>query len=88
MIIDHNSERPKIEYPCEWEYKVIGASVDNIIKVIEEAAKGLNYTITPSNVSKNEKYFSLNFKVEVPNEVVRDLVYQKLEESAEIKIVL
>ena len=62
--------------------------IDNIIKVIEEAAKGLNYTITPSNVSKNEKYFSLNFKVEVPNEVVRDLVYQKLEESAEIKIVL
>ncbi len=59
MIIDNNSERPKIEYPCEWEYKVIGSDVENIIKVIEEAAKGLNYTITPSNVSKNEKYFSL-----------------------------
>ncbi len=88
MIIDHNSERPKIEYPCEWEYKVIGSNVENIIKVIEDAAKGLKYTITPSNVSKNEKYFSLNFKVEVPNEVVRDLVYQKLGESEEIKIVL
>ena len=71
MMINHNNERPKIDYPCEWEYKVIGANVDNIIKVIEEAAKGLNYAITPSNVSKNEKYFSLNFKVEVPNEVVR-----------------
>ena len=88
MIIDHNSERPKIEYPCEWEYKVIGRDVEKIIKVIEDAANGLNFTITPSNVSKNEKYFSLNFKVEVPNEVVRDLVYQKLEESEEIKIVL
>ncbi len=30
----------------------------------------------------------LNFKVEVPNEVVRDLVYQKLGESEVIKIVL
>ncbi len=88
MIIDHNSERPNIEYPCEWEYKVIGANVDNLIKAIETAANGLNYTITPSNVSKNGKYYSLNFKVDVPNEVVRDLVYQKLGESEEIKIVL
>jgi putative lipoic acid-binding regulatory protein len=88
MFYEFDSQRPQIDYPCEWGYKVIGTDVDKILFAIEEAAFGLKYSVTPSNVSKNGKYFSLNFIIEVPNEVVRDLVYEKLKKNPYIKIVL
>lgn len=88
MILDSNSKRPEIEYPCQWGYKVIGSDVDKILSAIEEASLGLSYDVTPSNVSKNGKYYSINFSLEVPNETVRNLVYEKLEGSSGVIMVL
>lgn len=87
MILD-NSKRPEIKYPCEWEYKVIGKNVDKLIKAIEKASQNLDYEITPSNISRNENYFSLNLKITVQSETVRNLVYQKLNDDANVIIVL
>jgi putative lipoic acid-binding regulatory protein len=89
MILDsNNKQRPEIEYPCEWSYKVIGKDVDKILEAIEDASSGLKYDVTPSNISRNGNYFSLNFKIEVPSEFVRDLIYQKLGKNSHIKMVL
>ena len=78
MILDSNSEKPKINYPCDWEYKVIGTDVDEMIKAIELAAEGMEYKISPSNVSSKGKYFSLNLKVFVTSEAIRDIIFEKL----------
>ena len=86
MILDSNN-RPEITYPCEWSYKIIGNNIDKILKAIENAVSGLKYDVTPSNISKNGNYYSLNLTLTVPNEVVRDLIYQKLDSSESIKIV-
>jgi putative lipoic acid-binding regulatory protein len=86
MILDSN-QRPEITYPCEWSYKIIGNNVNKILEAIESAVPGLKYDVTPSNISKNGNYYSLNLKLTVPNEVVRDLIYQKLDSSESIKIV-
>ncbi len=88
MILGSNSRRPKIDYPCEWSYKVIGKNVDELLKAIENAAGGIEYTVTPSNISKKGNYFSLNFSLEVPNEVVRNLVYEKLDKNDDVIMVL
>lgn len=87
MIIDENSERPEIEYPCDWDYKIIGTDVSEMIKAIEEAVGDLTYEITPSNISKKGNYFSLNLRVFVPSEIVRDIIFQKVSASAFVKIV-
>jgi uncharacterized protein len=86
MVLDSN-KRPEINYPCEWSYKIIGNNIDKILEAIESAVSGLNYDVTPSNISKNGNYYSLNLTLTVPNEVVRDLIYQKLDSSDSIKIV-
>ena len=88
MILDNNSERPELQYPCEWTYKVIGKNVDKLITAIENSSLDLAYEVTPSNVSKNENYFSLNFKVTVPSEAARDLIYQKLNDHSDVIMVL
>jgi putative lipoic acid-binding regulatory protein len=86
MVLDSN-KRPEINYPCEWSYKIIGNNIDKILEAIESAVSGLNYDVTPSNISKNGNYYSLNLTLTVPNEVVRDIIYQKLDSSEFIKIV-
>ena len=88
MILDSNSRRPNIEYPVNWGYKVIGENVDKLIAAIEESVKGFEYEITPSNISTGGKYYSLNLNVLVESEVIRDLIFQKLEEHPHIKMVI
>jgi len=88
MTQESDNRRPEIQYPCEWGYKVIGTDVNKILAAIEEASMGIAYDVTPSNISKNGKYFSINFSLQVPNEVVRNLIYEKLNKNAEIKMVI
>jgi putative lipoic acid-binding regulatory protein len=88
MIIDPNSNRPEIQYPTNWQYKVIGTDLDEMISAIEETARNLKYEITPSNISENSKYYSVNFSVVVTSEVEKDLIYKKLTTYEHIKIVM
>jgi uncharacterized protein len=88
LILNLEENKPEIEYPCNWEYKVIGNDVDKLLTAVENAAGGLNYSVKPSNVSRNNKYFSINVIVEVPNEVTRDIIYKSLVKSENVKMVL
>ena len=88
MIIGSNSNRPKIQYPTNWQYKVIGTNLEEMIAVVEATAGNLKYEITPSNVSENSKYYSINFSVVVTSEAVRDMIYEKLTSNEYIKIVM
>jgi putative lipoic acid-binding regulatory protein len=88
MILDSNSKQPIIEYPTKWDYKVIGEDIDKLLKAIEETVNGLEYEITPSNISKGGKYFSLNLTVVVLSEVMRNLVFRDLDDHPNVKIVI
>ena len=88
MLLDSNSKKPNIEYPCDWHYKIIGTDAAEIIKAIELAVKGMDYNISPSNVSSKGNYFSLNLKVFVTSEAIRDTIFAKLEANEFVKMVL
>jgi len=88
MILDSNSKKPNIEYPCDWHYKVIGTDVDEMIKVIDQIAEGMDYKISSSNISSKGNYFSINLTVFVISEVIRDIIFAKLKENKFVKMVL
>ena len=88
MMNDSEKRKPAIKYPTKWGYKIIDTDVDKLLKAVEDATPGLKYEVTPSNISKSEKYYSLNVAVLVPSEVVRDLVFQKLSDHPDIKMVI
>lgn len=88
MILDSNSKKPIVNYPCNWDYKIIGTNVDEIIKEIEKIVEGMDYEITSSKVSSKENYFSLNLKVFVISEIIRDIIFAKLGANEFVKMVL
>lgn len=88
MIFNQENKKPQIDYPCKWQYKIIGDGVEAMISAVEEVVVDLEYDLTPSNISKKGKYFSLNIVVVVPSEIVRDLIFQKLTKHPAIKFVM
>ena len=81
-------KRPEINYPTKWEYKIIGSNVDEMVKAVEGIVADLEYDLTPSNISKKAKYFSLNVIVLVTSETIRDRIFQELTKHPAIKFVV
>ena len=81
-------DKPDIEYPCTWVYKVIGEDCSLLKDVIVSACSPLPVKISHSHASSKGKYHSLNAEVEVPSEEVRLEVYKTLTSSPAVKIIL
>jgi hypothetical protein len=86
--MNFENRKPEINYPCNWDYKVIGEDADKLIEAIEDSVGTLKHRISTSNVSSGGKYISLNLTVAVPNELARDLVFQRLSEHEDIRWVI
>ncbi|MCP4343675.1 MAG: DUF493 domain-containing protein [Desulfobulbaceae bacterium] len=81
-------ERPDIEYPCTWVYKVIGEDCSLLKDVIVAACSPLPVKISHSHASSKGKYHSLNAELEVSSEEIRLKVYETLKCSPAVKIIL
>ncbi len=80
--------KPDISYPCLWEYKVIGSDEQKLRAVIHAACSPAVPTISLSNVSKKGTYFSLNAELQVEDEEMRVRIFNRLNNSPDVKIVI
>ena len=78
----------KIEYPCEWEYCIIGTNEESIRKVARDVVGGKQHTLSFSNKSRAGKYISLALKTNVTTEDERNAIYVSLRKCPEIKSVI
>lgn len=81
-------EKPEIEYPCSWVYKVIGEDCSLLKDVIVKSCSPYDVSITHSHSSSKGKYHSLNAELVVPDEEVRLQIYERLKTDPAVKIVL
>ena len=81
-------ERPEIEYPCTWVYKVIGQDCTLLKDVIVTACAPEDVTISHSNSSSTGKYHSLNAELKVKDEATRLAIYETLKCHPVVKLVL
>lgn len=84
----NNMERPRINYPCEWEYRIIGTDEAAIRQAVSEIIADKKYTLNFSNISKAGKYISLALKIIVENEEIRNSIYTALRQNPAIKSLL
>ena len=87
MILGENEKRPQIKYPCEWSYRIIGDDIKKMVEAVEDAVKDLQYDLQASNISDKGNYFSISLKVFVENEVIRDIIYEKIKSHKNVKMV-
>lgn len=81
-------ENFNIKYPCYWEYKIIGESLEALKKAAAEVLGSKKYNINLSNKSKTGKYFSLELKVKVADKAERNKIFSCLGGHSGVKVIL
>lgn len=80
--------RPKIDYPCRWQYTIIGENRSDICQAVHHHVKEEPLQLTDSNVSRSGRYISMNLEVTVHSEEERRELYTLLAAYPTIKVVL
>ena len=92
MILDNNEEpkgeEPKIVYPLQWTYAVIGLSEIELRAALDEVLIKRTYEVELSNVSSKGKYISLRVTTLVQDEDDRNRIFKALNDHPVTKKVI
>ncbi len=80
--------RPVIEYPCPWEYKVIGENESAMRQAVADVMIDINHKVTFSHTSRTGKYCSLLVALIVADEDERTSLFTSLKAHPAIMMVL
>jgi len=87
VILDAN-KRVELNYPCKWQYKLIGRFEDLIKEDVKKILNDKEHKIEIANKSKKGKFISLNLHLEVESEEERLSIFDSLCKSQVIMRVL
>lgn len=79
---------PKIEYPCRWQYRIIGESRTGIRRVVERHVRERPLNLAESHVSSGGRYVSMSLEVTVASDGERQELYRLLAGDPAIRVVL
>ncbi len=82
------NEKPEIDYPCRWLYKIISIHATDMAAVVEEIVAESDYSLSHSNTSRTGKYVSYDLEVTVQTEEARNFFFAALKQHPSIKMVL
>lgn len=88
MQTDGMQDKPILEYPCQWTYKIIGSKRESLEQAVGEIMGSQSYDLSFSNWSKGGAYCSLNLQVTVHSEDNRTAIYESLQHRTEVRYVL
>ena len=86
--MDSDRQKPVLEYPCPWVYKVIGRDRGIMEEAIRQITQGCACTITLSNASRKGNYLCLNLETTVDREEDRIRIYERLRAHPSVIMVL
>ena len=80
-------DKPKIDYPLSWEYKLILQNKELLEVIINNVLGDKNYKVKPSKVSKKGKYTSFNLIIIVNDEEERLSIFDNFKNHKDISFV-
>lgn len=83
-----NGCKPNIEYPCQWQYRLIGEDRAAIMAAIDQAVDVRLCVISEGNTSSGGRYLSLNLELTVSSEAERLRLYQLFSDHPAIRVVI
>jgi putative lipoic acid-binding regulatory protein len=72
------NQKPKITYPCEWSYHLIGRDENAICEATLNALNGKKHTLAPSRKSSKGGFVSMKLSVIVLDENERLAFFDSL----------
>ena len=87
-ILNNTKEKAEIEYPCAWNYKVIGIDVEALQNAVATVLGSQQYLLTHSRSSSSGKYQSMHLETVVDNEERRNVIFAALKNHAAVRMIL
>jgi len=91
-ILDNNTpEKPEINYPTSWGFKLIGRDKEALLKCIKEIMKEVGdkkHLCSLGNASKTGKFHSYNASCTVDTEEERNKIFKYFEDHDDVNMVI
>ncbi len=78
----------QLDYPCQWEYKLVLSSEHNVTTIVQEVLEERIHDIRKSQNSTKGNYASYTLNVLVHNADDRKALFHLLKQHQHIKFVL
>ncbi|HFS85111.1 MAG TPA: DUF493 domain-containing protein [Epsilonproteobacteria bacterium] len=89
MILDDNTpQKPQIEYPTHWGFKLIGRDKEALLKCIREAMGEKEHLCSVGNTSKTGKFTTYNASCVVDTEEERNRIFKYFEAHDDVEMVI
>ncbi|WP_415406758.1 YbeD family protein [Sulfurovum sp. CS9] len=89
MILDDKTpDRPKIEYPTNWGFKLIGRDKEALLACIKEAMGEKEHLCSLGNASRTGKFRTYNASCIVETEEERNRIFKYFEEHDAVDMVI
>ena len=87
-MIDLSDKKLELDYPCNWEYKLVVLEHIDITITVKEVISSREHKVKESKVSSKGKYKSYSLELLVHNEDDRKEIYKMLGDQSYFKMVL
>ena len=88
MIINDKEQKLELEYPCNWNYKLITHAPHAIDEIIVSIINDRTYEKSLSNKSKTGTYHSFDVTLLVHSDDDRGMLFEAFKQHELIKMVL
>lgn len=79
--------KPKIDYPTQWEYRIIGKGKQELEEIVKSVFLK-DYTLKEGQASSGGKFVSIVVSTEVADEQERNELFARLKNHPQISMVL
>jgi len=89
MILDKNTqEKPQIEYPTRWGFKLIGRDKEALLACIKEVMGEKEHLCSLGNRSRTGKFTTYNASCIVDTQEERDRIFKYFQEHKDVEMVI
>jgi len=88
ILDDKTQDKPKIEYPTNWGFKLIGKDKEKLLACIKETMGEKEHLCSLGNASKTGKFHSYNASCTVESKEERDKLFKCFQEHDDVDMVI
>ena len=88
ILNENMPERPDIEYPTNWGFKIIGKDKEKLLACIKEVMGEKEHLCSLGNQSKTGKFTTYNASCSVDTEEERNRIFKYFSDHADIDMVI
>ena len=81
-------DKPQIDYPTRWGFKLIGRDIDALHTCIKEIMGEKEHLCSLGNASSGGKFHSYNASCIVESQEQRDALFQCFQDHNDVKMVI